>query len=79
MLLTSADTERLRLERWDHAVHGGLFALVNAQPEVSEFVGHPANERSLAVTRRLGMVEEAELLHPSRDHAGKVLRSTCST
>lgn len=176
MALTSADTERLRLERWDHAVHSGPFALLNAQPEVSEFVGgggpmsrqesdelslrisshweaygfglwaalrrdtaemigfiglchplwwpemvdrvevgwrlrreawgfgyaseggraalsagcselglgeivafvHPANERSLAVTRRLGMAEEAELPHPSRDHTVKVLRATCS-
>ena len=39
MPLSSADTERLRLERWDYAVHAGPFALVNAQPEMSEFVG----------------------------------------
>ena len=175
--LKSAETDRLRLERWDHARHARPFAEVNAQREVLEFVGggdpmtreesdgfsariaahwdtygfglwaavrkdtgamigfiglchplwwpemvervevgwrlareawgagyateggrialdagfeelqlpeivafvHPGNERSLAVTRRLGMVEEAELPHPSRDHAVKILRSTCST
>jgi RimJ/RimL family protein N-acetyltransferase len=176
MALSSADTDRLRLERWDHAVHGGPFALVNAQPEVSEFVGgggpmtrqesdelslrisrhwetygfglwaalrrdtaemigfiglchplwwpemvgrvevgwrlrreawgfgyateggraalsagfselalpqivafvHPGNARSLAVTRRLAMVEEGEVPHPLRDHTVKILRATCS-
>jgi len=40
MPLSSAATERrLRLDRRDHAVHAGPFALVNAQPEMSEFVG----------------------------------------
>jgi hypothetical protein len=124
--LPSAETERLRLERWDPAAHGPALAEINAQPEVMRFchplwwpamvdrveVGwrlrreawrfgyategaraavhagfaslglreivafvHPENERSLAVTRRLGMVEEAELPHPSRDHAVKVLRT----
>ena len=58
MPLSSADTERLRLERWDHAVHGGPFALVNAQPEVSEFVGgggamsrSESDELSLRISR----------------------------
>jgi RimJ/RimL family protein N-acetyltransferase len=171
MRLTSVDTDRLRLERWDHAAHGRAFAAMNAQPEVTEFLGdgpmpreesdaasarivahwetyefglwaavrkdsgamigfvglchplwfpemvervevgwrlsreawglgfateggraaleagfgtlelpeiiafvRPENTRSLAVTRRLGMVEEAELPHPSRDHTLKVLR-----
>ncbi len=102
MPLGSADTERLCLERWDHAVHGSPFSLVNAQPEVSKFVGggalsreesddlsrrmsqivafvHPENTRSLAVTRRLGMVEEGELPRPSRDQTVKILRATCSS
>jgi RimJ/RimL family protein N-acetyltransferase len=167
----SVETERLRLERWDHAAHGDGFAAMNAQPEVLEFVGggepmtraesdaasasiaahwtaygfglwaaverdsgetlgfvglthplwwpemsdrveagwrlrreawgagyategaraalragfetlgldqivslvHPANERSLAVARRLGMAEADELPHPTRDHTVKVL------
>jgi RimJ/RimL family protein N-acetyltransferase len=173
----SAETERLRLERWDHAAHAAGFAAVNADAEVMRHLGddgpmprweseeaslriaahweaygfglwaavrkdtgamigfvglchplwfpemvervevgwrlarpawgfgyateggraalragceklglseivafvHPDNERSLAVTRRLGMEEEAELPHPSRDHAVKVLRIACST
>jgi RimJ/RimL family protein N-acetyltransferase len=49
---------------------------VLALDEIVAFV-HPENERSLAVTRRLGMTEEAECPHPSRDHDMKVLR--CST
>jgi RimJ/RimL family protein N-acetyltransferase len=174
-VIGSAETDRLRLERWDHGAHAPAFATMNADPAVSEFVGgglamtrgesdelslriadhwarygfglwaavvkdsgamigfvglchplwfpemsdrvevgwrlardawghgyateggrealrvgfetlglqeivafvHPANERSLAVTRRLGMVEQAELPHPARDHTMKVM--ACST
>jgi RimJ/RimL family protein N-acetyltransferase len=48
--------------------------------EIVAFV-HPDNQRSLAVCERLRMVEEAEVPHPSRDHAVKVLRvgPPCST
>jgi RimJ/RimL family protein N-acetyltransferase len=46
--------------------------------EIFAFV-HPGNDRSLAVARRLGMVEEDELPHPSRDHTVKILRIACST
>ena len=46
--------------------------------EIVAFV-HPENDRSLAVTRRLGMTEEAEVPHPIRDHTMKVLHIACST
>jgi RimJ/RimL family protein N-acetyltransferase len=176
-VMESAETDRLRLERWDHAEHRAGLVALNADPEVSKYVGggepfseresdelslriplhwethgfglwaalrkdsgamigfvglchpvwwpamvgrvevgwrlardawgagyategarealragfgrlalaeivafvHPANERSLAVTRRLGMVEEAEVPHPTRDHTLKILRVECST
>jgi len=46
--------------------------------EIVSFV-HPENARSLAVTRRLGMVEEAEVPHPSRDEAVKIMKLACSS
>ena len=76
---------RLRRDAWGHgyATEGGRAALqagfgTLGLAEVVAFV-HPANERSLAVTRRLGMAEEAELQHPARDHTVKILRIACST
>jgi RimJ/RimL family protein N-acetyltransferase len=38
-LETAVETERLRLEPWDHAAHGPGLAAVNAHPEISEYVG----------------------------------------
>jgi RimJ/RimL family protein N-acetyltransferase len=71
---------RLAREAWGagYATEGGRAALragfeVVGLEEIVAFV-HPENERSLAVCARLGMVEEAELPHPSRDHPVKVLR-----
>ena len=46
--------------------------------EIVSFV-HPANTRSLAVTARLGMVEEAEVPHPTRDEMLRIMRLTCSS
>jgi RimJ/RimL family protein N-acetyltransferase len=46
--------------------------------ELVSFV-HPGNTRSLAVTARLGMVEEAEVPHPSRDERIRIMRMTCSS
>jgi RimJ/RimL family protein N-acetyltransferase len=177
--LHGAETDRLRLERWNHAAHGQGLAAVNAHPDVARFLGggaaippaetdelsarlqahwetygfglwaalrkdtsamigciglchplwfpamvdrvevgwrlgrdawgagyategarealrcgfetlgldeivafvHPHNERSLAVCGRLGMAEEAEVPHPTGDHAVKILRVArpCST
>ena len=174
--LAGAETARLRLERWDHAAHGPGLARMNADPEVTRYVGggvvpravsdemsrrleahwdvygyglwaaivkesgtmvgfvglshplwwpemverveagwrlardawgsgyategareavrigcevlglaeivsfvHPENTRSLAVTARLGMVEEAEVPHPSRDEMIRIMRRTCSS
>jgi RimJ/RimL family protein N-acetyltransferase len=37
--LASAETERLRLERWNHEAHGDGFAAMNAQPEVLRYLG----------------------------------------
>jgi RimJ/RimL family protein N-acetyltransferase len=37
--LGSAQTERLRLERWSHDAHGEGFAVMNAQPEVLRYLG----------------------------------------
>jgi RimJ/RimL family protein N-acetyltransferase len=40
------ETERLRLEPWDHAAHGPALALMNADPEVVRYVGGaPATRR----------------------------------
>jgi RimJ/RimL family protein N-acetyltransferase len=71
---------RLAREAWGagYATDGAREALragfeTLALDEIVAFV-HPENERSLAVCRRLGMREEAELPHPSRDHSVKVLR-----
>jgi RimJ/RimL family protein N-acetyltransferase len=172
----SAETERLRLEPWDHAAHGPGLARMNADPEVVRYVGgtpiaptdsdemsrrltahwdaygyglwaaivketgamagfvglshplwwpamverlevgwrlardawgfgyateggreaiwtgcellgrselvsfvHPENTRSLAVTARLGMVEEAEVPHPSRAEKVRIMRLACSS
>jgi RimJ/RimL family protein N-acetyltransferase len=175
----SVETDRLRLERWHHAAHAAGLARMNADPEVTRFVGggvvpreqsdvmsqrleahwdtyefglwaavvkasdtmigfvglshplwwpemiertevgwrlardawgagyategaraavrvgfdrlaldeivsfvHPDNARSLAVTERLGMVEDAVVPHPSRDELVQVMklgRSACST
>jgi RimJ/RimL family protein N-acetyltransferase len=172
----SAETERLRLEPWDHAAHGSRLARMNADPEVVRYVGgtpltpaqsdemsrrlqahwdthgyglwaavvkasgavvgfvglahplwwpemiervevgwrlsrdawgfgyasegartavrtgcevlgleelvsfvHPENTRSLAVTARLGMTEEAEVPHPSRDETIRIMRLACSS
>jgi RimJ/RimL family protein N-acetyltransferase len=76
---------RLARDAWGsgYATEGGRAALRTGfdtlgLEEIVAFV-HPANERSLAVTRRLGMEEEAELPHPSRDHLVKILRIACST
>jgi RimJ/RimL family protein N-acetyltransferase len=49
-----------------------------ALAEIVSFV-HPENTRSLAVTARLGMVEEAEVQHPSRDERIKIMRRACSS
>jgi RimJ/RimL family protein N-acetyltransferase len=52
--------------------------------EIVSFV-HPENERSLAVTRRLGMTEQGEVPHPARDETVKILAlapqrgNACST
>jgi RimJ/RimL family protein N-acetyltransferase len=35
----SAETDRLRLERWSHAAHAGGLARMNADPEVTRYVG----------------------------------------
>jgi len=37
--LASVDTERLRLNRWDHTEHAPSLALMNADPEVVRYVG----------------------------------------
>jgi RimJ/RimL family protein N-acetyltransferase len=70
---------RLRVEAWGHgyATEGARAALTAGfetlgLDEIVAFV-HPENGRSLAVTRRLGMVEEAEVPHPSREHTVKIL------
>lgn len=168
--LGSAETDRLRLERWRHPEHADALVRINADPEVVRFVGgavtaaqshemsrrlaahwdnygyglwaavtkssdaivgfvglshplswpemverlevgwrlardawgfgyateaareavrlgrevlgrdelvsliHPLNTRSLAVARRLGMQEEGEVPHPSRDETLKIMR-----
>jgi RimJ/RimL family protein N-acetyltransferase len=76
---------RLGRDAWGrgYATEGGREALragfeVLGLEEIFAFV-HPGNERSLAVAQRLGMAEEAELPHPSRDHTVKILRIACST
>jgi RimJ/RimL family protein N-acetyltransferase len=46
--------------------------------ELVSFV-HPENTRSLAVTTRLGMVEEATVPHPTRDELIRIMRLTCSS
>jgi RimJ/RimL family protein N-acetyltransferase len=73
---------RLARDAWGSgfATEGGRAALrygfqTLGLEEIVAFV-HPDNERSLAVTRRLGMDEEAEVPHPSRDDLVKVLRCT---
>jgi RimJ/RimL family protein N-acetyltransferase len=51
-----------------------------ALDEIVSFV-HPDNTRSLAVTRRLGMLEEAVVPHPSRDELVQIVkleRNACS-
>jgi RimJ/RimL family protein N-acetyltransferase len=75
---------RLARDAWGFgfATEGGRAALrmgfeTLGLAEIVAFV-HPDNARSLAVTRRLGMEEEAELPHPSRDHLVKVLRCSSS-
>jgi RimJ/RimL family protein N-acetyltransferase len=111
----SPETERLRLERWDHEAHRAPFAAVNADPEVGRFVGGASpmtrtasdelSERTAwhwdrfgfglwaAIVKDtgaivgfiglcrplLGMTEQAELPHPTRDHTVKILRIACST
>jgi hypothetical protein len=79
--LESAETERLRLERWDHDAHAPGLAAVNAHADVSLYLGGgqpilrpESDELSLAVYRRLGMAEEPECPHPSREHMVRVLR-----
>jgi RimJ/RimL family protein N-acetyltransferase len=74
---------RLARDAWGagYATEGGRAALragfeTLGLDEIVAFV-HPDNERSLAVCRRLGMVEQAELPHPSRDHLVKIL--VCSS
>jgi RimJ/RimL family protein N-acetyltransferase len=173
--IANVETERLRLERWDHAAHGPVLAAMNADLEVVRYVGgvaatraqseemsvrleahwdtyghglwaavvkesgatvgfvglshplwwpamvervevgwrlardawgcgyategareavqigcevlglreivsfvHPENARSLAVTRRLRMAEEATVPHPSRDELVQIMKLTCS-
>jgi RimJ/RimL family protein N-acetyltransferase len=175
-MLAGAETERLRLEPWDHELHAPALVRMNADPEVAKYVGgapltaaqseemsarleahwyaygyglwalhvkesgamvgfvglshplwwpetlervevgwrlareawgfgyategakaavragcevlgleelvsfvHPENTRSLAVTARLGMVEEAEVPHPSRDERIRIMRRACSS
>ena len=174
--LAGAETEMLRLERWDHAAHASGLARINADPEVTRYVGggvvpraasdemsrrlethwdvyghglwaaivkesgamigfvglshplwwpemierveagwrlardawgfgyategareavrigcellglpeivsfvHPENTRSLAVCERLGMVEETEVAHPTRDERIRIMRLPCSS
>jgi RimJ/RimL family protein N-acetyltransferase len=57
------------------AVRAGCEVLGRA--ELVSFV-HPENTRSLAVTARLGMTEEAEVPHPTRDERIKIMRLACS-
>jgi RimJ/RimL family protein N-acetyltransferase len=70
---------RLRREAWGagYATEGARAALragfeTLELAEIVSFV-HPANERSLAVTRRLGMKVEGELPHPSRPEPVTIL------
>ena len=76
---------RLAREAWGHgyATEGARAAVragceVLGLAEIVSFV-HPENTRSLAVTARLGMVEEAEVPHPSRDERIKIMRRACSS
>jgi RimJ/RimL family protein N-acetyltransferase len=76
---------RLSRDAWGHgyATEGALEAVrvgcaVLGLEEIVSFV-HPANTRSLAVTARLGMVEEAEVPHPTRDEMLRIMRLTCSS
>jgi RimJ/RimL family protein N-acetyltransferase len=46
--------------------------------EIVSFV-HPENARSLAVTARLGMVEEAVVPHPGRDELVQIMRLAAPT
>jgi RimJ/RimL family protein N-acetyltransferase len=77
---------RLRRDAWGrgYATEGGREALragcvTLVLAEIFAFV-HPGNDRSLAVARRRGMVEEDELPHhPLRDYTVKILRIACST
>jgi RimJ/RimL family protein N-acetyltransferase len=76
---------RLARDAWGHGyATEGARAAVRAGcellglTEIVSFV-HPENTRSLAVTARLGMVEEAEVPHPSRDERIKIMRRTCSS
>jgi RimJ/RimL family protein N-acetyltransferase len=76
---------RLAREAWGfgYATEGAKAAVragceVLGLEELVSFV-HPGNTRSLAVTERLGMVEEAEVAHPSRDERIRIMRRACST
>jgi RimJ/RimL family protein N-acetyltransferase len=76
---------RLAREAWGHgyATEGARAAVrVGCDDlgldELVSFV-HPENTRSLAVTARLGMVEEAEVPHPSRAERIRIMRLACST
>ena len=76
---------RLAREAWGYgyATEGAQAAVragceVLGLAEIVSFV-HPENTRSLAVTARLGMVEEAEVPHPSRDERIKIMRRACSS
>jgi RimJ/RimL family protein N-acetyltransferase len=76
---------RLAREAWGHGyATEGARAAVRAGCKVlglSELVSfvHPGNTRSLAVTVRLGMEEEAEVPHPTRDERIKIMRRACSS
>jgi RimJ/RimL family protein N-acetyltransferase len=76
---------RLRREAWGagYATEGARAALqagfgTLGLDEIVSFV-HPGNQRSLAVTRRLGMRVECEVPHPSRADTVTILSISADT